>query len=86
MSATYRANVTDKQQGDIEAFNDHSATRFAWFDGKALQTGVMKAIPAYDTSAQGNAGEAKSDVVRTATNILGSHNDRPFRFETPGKA
>lgn len=82
----YIKNVTDKQQTDIERFYDSSATRFPWFDGKQIQTGVMKAVPAYDTMNQGNTGEARSDVVRVAGGAIGSHNDKIGRFETPGKA
>jgi hypothetical protein len=84
----YRKNVTDKQQADIERFNDHSAIRFSWFDGKALQTGETKSIPAYDLQAQGNGVGAKSDAVKViaGTNIIGSHNDHPSVFENPGKA
>lgn len=85
----YRANVTDKQQVDIERFNDHSATRFAWFDGKAIQTGIMKAVRAYDLQAHGNDGSAVSSAMRQFSGsglCIGSHNDYPARFETPGKA
>ena len=83
---SYIKNVTDKQQSDIEAAADDSAIRFAWFDPKVQQTGAMRAIPAYDTMNQGNTGEGRSDVVKTSTNIIGSHNDKPHLFETPGKA
>ena len=86
MPATYRKNVTDKQQGDIESVASCSAIRFAWFDGRASQTGLVKSLPAYDTVNQGNTGEARSDVVLFASHIIGNHNDKPKRFETPGKA
>ena len=83
----YRANVTDKQQADIERFNDHSAIRFSWFDGKVEQTGVTKAIPAYDLRNQGNGVEARSNAIRvmTGTGVIGCSNDHPSVFETPGK-
>jgi len=84
----YRKNVTDKQQGDIEAFNDNSAIRFAWFDGKVEQTGKTKAIPAYDLQAQGNAGGTVSSAKRQFLGnglCIGSHNDKPAVFENPGK-
>jgi hypothetical protein len=83
---SYIRNITDKQQTDIERVADSSAIRFAWFDGKVEQSGVFKAIPAYDAVNQGNTGEARSDVVKTRTNIIGSHNDKPHLFENPGKA
>jgi len=84
----YRKNVTDKQQADIERFYDHSAIRIHWFDGKYIQKGVTKSIPAYDLHNQGNDAEARSDAIQLVrgTNIIGSHNDHPNRFETPGKA
>ena len=84
----YRANVSDKQQGDIEQFNDHSATRFQWFDGKSEQTGVTKAVRAYDLQAQGNAGSETVSAMRQFSGsglCVGSHNDHPARFESPGK-
>ncbi len=34
---TYRPNVTDKEQADIEAAYDDSAIRLQWFDGKQEQ-------------------------------------------------
>jgi hypothetical protein len=46
----------------------------------------VKAIPAYDTVNRGNTGEARSNVVLFASKIIGCHNDKPARFETPGKA
>lgn len=85
----YRANVSDKQQCDIERFYDHSADRFAWFDGKSIQTGVVKAVRAYDLNAQGNDGSTASSAMRQFSGnglCVGSHNDKPARFETPGKA
>lgn len=85
----YRANVSDKQQVDIERFNDHSAIRFQWFDGKVLQTGQTKVVRAYDLQAQGNAGSQTISFMRQFSGsglCLGSHNDYPARFETPGKA
>jgi hypothetical protein len=82
--------VTDKQQGDIEAFNDHSAIRFAWFDGKAEQTGVIKAVRAYDLHAQGNEGSVGVSSAHRQFNgsglCIGSYNDKPAVFETPGKS
>jgi len=83
----YRANVSDNQQNDIERFNDHSAIRFQWFDGKTIQTGVTKSIPAYDLQGQGNGVEARSNAVKViaGTGVIGSHNDKPSVFENPGK-
>ena len=83
-----RKNVTDKQQGDVEAAADHSATRFQWFDGKQEQTGETKAVRAYDLQAQGNPGSMSNDAARQIPGsgaVVGSHNDHPSRFETPGR-
>jgi len=85
----YIKNVTDKQQSDIERAADHSAIRFAWFDGKAAQVGEMKSIRAYDLQAQGSAGSAVSSLKRQFSGSglsLSQHNDKPAVFETPGKA
>jgi hypothetical protein len=88
-SMGYRAKVTDKQQGDIERAADQSANRFAWFDGKSIQTGTMKAVPALDLQGQGNTGGVTTSskrMVPGSGSVVGSHNDNPARFETPGKA
>lgn len=86
---TYRTNVTDKEQGDVERADDDSADRFAWFDGKVVGTGEMKAVPAYDCYAQGNSGGSGSSVVTTFGRdglVIGQHNDKPAKDLTPGKA
>jgi len=85
----YRKNVTDKQQADIEQMADHSAERFAWFDGKAIQTGLTKSIPALDLQGQGNTGGVTTSSKRAipgSGSVVGSHNDKPATFETPGKS
>lgn len=85
---SYRSNVTDKQQGDIERAADHSAVRLAWFDGKQIQTGVTKAIPALDLQGQGNTGGVSTSskrVIAGSGAVIGSHNDKPARFDSPGK-
>lgn len=85
----YRANVSDKQQGDIESALDDSAIRLSWFDGKTIQTGMTKFIRAFDLSGQGNAGAGVTSAVRQFSGsglCVGCHNDKPARFETPGKA
>lgn len=85
----YIPNITDKQQGDIENALNDSAIRVVWFDGKAQQTGATKFVRAYDLNAQGNSGSQSNDAMRLVANsgsIIGSHNDKPARFETPGKA
>ena len=87
----YRANVTDKQQVDIERAEDDSAIRVPWFDGKAQQTGEMKSFRALDLQAQGNntaqgTTDAKKMVSGSVAGGIGSHNDHPHRFDTPGKA
>lgn len=86
---TYRANVSDKDQSDVERAADDSAIRFQWFDGKQGQVGVTKAIPALDLQGQGNTGGTTTSSKRMipgSGSAIGSHNDKPHRFETPGKA
>jgi|ETNvirnome_2_300_1030623.scaffolds.fasta_scaffold122794_1 hypothetical protein len=89
MPATYRANVTDKEQGDVERANDDSADRFPWFDGKVESTGEMKAVPAYDLQAEGNTDGSGSSAVAQFTRagmVIGQHNDKPALDLNPGKA
>ena len=84
----YRANVTDKEQADIERAADDSAIRFPSFD-VATDDGEMKAIRAYDLQAQGDVGGSPSSAVAKNSReqlIIGSHNDKSHRFATPGKA
>lgn len=86
---TYKANVSDKQQTDMEMATDDSAIRFQWFDGKAGQVGETKAIGAYDLQAQGNAGGQTTSAIRQIAgsgSVIGSHNDKFAKFENPGKA
>jgi len=91
---TYLKNPTDKQQNDLEQAADCSAIRFPWFDGKYPQTGVVKAIPAEDLTGKGNTGGKTSDAIRMiqpkgstigSGSVIGSHNDKPAVFATPGK-
>ena len=85
---SYRKNVTDKQQGDIEAAAADSSNRFPWFDGKEIQTGIVKAIPALDLQGQGNQGGTTTSSKRQIPGsgaVIGSHNDKPGTFDTPGK-
>lgn len=83
---SYRKNVSDKEQGDIERAADHSAIRFAWFDGKAIQTGMMKAIPALSLLGRWRSGMTSAmRAIPGSGSVIGSHNDKPFQFETPGK-
>jgi len=82
----YRANVTDKQQGDVESVADGSACRFHWFNG--VGTGVTKAIRANDLQQQRTStflAPATNDMKQLG-HIIASHNDKPATFETPGKA
>lgn len=86
---SYIKNPTDKQQGDIERAKDDSSIRFPWFDGKAVQTAKTKSIPALDLQGQGNAGGTTTSSKRAISgsgSVIGSHNDKPSRFETPGKS
>lgn len=79
------ANISDKEQGDIERAADDSATRFAHFDGKEQQQGRTKSVRAYDNQPQGNPGSQSNDASLQPGNIVGSHNDKPYQFLTPGK-
>ena len=81
----YRKNVTDKEQGDIERAADHSAIRIHWFDGKTEQTGVTKAIGAYDLQAQGNSGGTSGNLIKQVAGTFGAYNDNSSRFDDPGK-
>jgi hypothetical protein len=84
----YRANVTDKEQSDLERAADHSAIRFPSFD-VATDAGEMKSIRAYDLQAQADAGGSPSSAVALNSRdrlVIGSHNDKAHRFATPGKA
>jgi hypothetical protein len=88
----YRANVTDKEQSDIERQEDSSAIRIQWWkgtDGQTSNEGETKVIKAYDTDAQDDvAGSPSSDVLQVSRPhmVIGSHNDKPYRFSEPGKA
>ena len=94
--STYRANPTDKQQADLERFHDHSAIRVMWWNGRFQQTGEVKSIKANDLQSGSDAGGSPSSagLVPPATPnrannqrmVIGSHNDRPWRFDNPGKA
>ena len=86
---SYIKNVTDNQQSQIENAANDSAIRFESFDGKQDQKGQTKFIRAFDLQAQGNVGSQVTSAVRQFSNNglwVGSHNDTPARFETPGKA
>ena len=83
----YRRNVTDKQQADVENAQFDSAMPFFWMNS---QTGVpeTKALKAYDLQQQRDAS-AKAPAQNNALvgpKIIGSHNDKSYRFENPGKA
>jgi len=91
---TYRANVTDKQQADLERALDDSAIRVQSFDGEAQQTGQTKMVKAYDGAGQAPNATGATSVVRQfgsvsgmgQGHVIGQHNDKPATFETPGKA
>jgi len=80
------ANISDKEQTDIENAANDSAIRIQAFDGKQQQVGETKFVRAYDLQPQGNPGGPANDAVRQAGNIIGSHNDKPHVFSEPGKA
>jgi len=88
----YRENVTDKQQSDIETALDDSAIRLQSFrltEGQTQTVGVTKMIPAYASEGQSDGGGSPNDVVLVGASgqkIIGSHNDKPHRFDEPGRA
>ena len=88
----YRANVTDKEQNDIERALDDSAIRLQSFElteGQTQTEGVTKMIPAYDLNNSADAGGSPNDgVVQVSRThmVIGSHNDKPHRFAEPGRA
>jgi hypothetical protein len=81
-----RENITDKEQGDLERAENDSAIPLQHFDGKQEQVGEKKFIRAYDNQPQGNPGSSSNDSVTQPGNAVGSHNDKPAVFETPGRA
>lgn len=88
----YIPNVTDKQQSDIERAADDSAIRLQSFeltDGQTGTQGKTKFIQAYDLSNTTDAGGSPNDATLANNRdqmIIGSHNDKPYRFAEPGKA
>lgn len=82
---SYRANVTNKEQGDMESASNDSAIRLHHFDGKQEQVGQSKFVSAYDLQAQGNTGGSSNDASKKAGGIIGSHNDKAHLFLTPGR-
>ena len=88
----YRANVSNKEQADIERAADDSAIRLQWWkdiDGQTQTEGETKMIPAYDLDNNADAGGSPNDgvlQVNRAHMVVGSHNDKPSRFAEPGKA
>ena len=88
----YRANVSDKEQNDIEVAADDSAIRLQAFeltDGQTETEGKTKFIRAYDLQAQSDAGGSPSSAVlanNRAQMTIRNHNDKPHRFAEPGKA
>lgn len=86
---SYIKNITDKQQSDIENAANDSAIRVESFDGKQNQVGKTKFIKAYDLQAQDSGAAPVTSAMRQFSNsglCIGSHNDKPAQFETPGKA
>ena len=87
---SYRANVTDKQQSDVEGAANDSAIRVQSFDSSG--DGTTKFVKAYD--GIGTAAQAPNETGATSITalnnafgtILGQHNDKPATFATPGKA
>ena len=87
---SYIANITDKQQSDIENAANNSAIRIESFDGKQGQVGQTKFVKAYDLQGQSETSGAApaTSAIRQFSNsglCIGCHNDKPATFETPGK-
>ena len=88
----YRANVTDKEQSDIERAADDSAIRVQSFkleDGQTSTNADTKMVPAYDLSNTTDGGGSPNDAVNQVNRahmVVGSHNDKPHRFSEPGRA
>jgi len=84
---TYRENVSNNEQEQVEKAADDSAIRIQLFDGKQVKTGETKFVRAYDNQAQGNdGGQVTSSVSRYGGSVIGQHNDKAHLFEAPGKA
>jgi len=71
----YRANVSDKEQTDIENALNDSAVRLPWFTPDSQP--ATKFVRAYDAERQ-TAVVAQTDVRKFPGNALGSHNDKPW--------
>ena len=87
---SYIKNITDKQQSEIENAANNSAIRVESFNSTS-QAGQTKFVKAYDLQAQGenSAAAPATSAVRQFSNsglVIGCHNDKPARFENPGKA
>jgi hypothetical protein len=84
----YRANVSDKEQVDLENALNDSSIRIPWFDGKEMQTGLTKFVKADDLQQQRDASGSSPAMnnMKQLGHIVGSHSDKPAVFETPGKA
>jgi hypothetical protein len=80
------ANISDKEQADIERAANDSAIRIQSFDGKVQQEGKTKFQPAYDLNPQGNEGGVGTDAHLKAGGTVGSHNDKAHIISEPGKA
>lgn len=82
----YRRNVTDKDQDTVEtAENDSGIPIYVTRDGY----GEKKVIPAYDLQGEETGGVPNDAVVSNNSRArlsIGSHNDKPYRFDSPGKA
>ena len=84
---TYKSNVSDKQQSDIESAENDSAMPLAWWNHDG--DGEFIRIPAYDTQPKHNQSGQPNDASLANNRkqmSIGSHNDNPHRFDSPGKA
>jgi len=76
-------NATDDDIVKRESAAADSSIMLSWWtDG---QTAKRCNIKAYDAQRELQA-TPQNDVKLFTGNIIGSHNDKPHKFETPGKA
>ena len=80
---TYRANITDKEQSDVERAADDSAIRVQSFDQEDQTSGKTKMVKAYDGvdgNAQAPNASGATSAIRQIPNsgaVIGQHNDKP---------
>jgi len=97
----YRKNVSDKQQVDLEQFCDKGGQSLSWWQGDQTAKRVLMPRQSVGIGCLVGATNAPYDAAthptpnlayyplaaqRLAPAAIISHNDKPWRFENPGKA